>query len=93
MTGFPEEDLRTKQDFINAVEYVKATGEGKAILIARLESIKASTTMMELKESSRSKRADKQLQEDYVSVPDPNCEMRRLGFSEAEIDYLIGRLK
>lgn len=92
MIGFPK-DLRTKQDFLNAVEYVKATGEDKATLIARLESLKATITMMDLKESSRSKRADKQLQEDYASVPDPNCEMGHLGFSEAEIDYLIGRLK
>lgn len=92
MIGFPK-DLRTKQDFLNAVKYVKATGEDKAILIGRLESVKAATTMMDLKESSRSKRADKQLQADYASVPDPNCEMRRLGFSEAEIDYLIGRLE
>lgn len=92
MIGVPN-DLRTKQDFLNAVESVIATGEDKAILIARLEGVKATVTMMELKESGRSKRADQQLQEDYASVPDPNCEMRRLGFSEEEIDGLIGRLK
>lgn len=92
MTGFPKE-LHTKQDFLNAVRYVKAGGEGKEILIARLERMKVSTTMMALKESSKSKRAEKQQQEDYIPVPDPNCEMRRLGFTENEIDSLIGGLK
>lgn len=92
MIGFPK-DLRTKQDFLNAVEYVKLSGEDKAILITRFESLKATTTMMDLRESSRSKRADKQHQEDYAPVPDLNCEMNRLGFTKEEIDCLIGEVK
>ena len=45
---------------------------------------------MELKESGRNKRADKQHQEDYTPVPDPNSQMRRLGFTLEEMDCLIG---
>jgi hypothetical protein len=33
-----------------------------------------------------------QHQEDYEPVPDPNCEMNRLGFTAGEIDTLIGEL-
>lgn len=89
MIGFPK-DLRTKQDILNAVEYVKATGEGKEMMCAWLKRIKATDTRMELKESGRNKRADKQHQEDYTPVPDPNSQMRRLGFTLEEMDCLIG---
>ncbi|MEN6562105.1 MAG: hypothetical protein ABFD11_01025 [Christensenella sp.] len=92
MRGFPKE-LRTKQDYLNAAEYVKSNGEGKSLLIARLKELKMTTTMMILKESSRSMRAEKQHQEDYIPAPDPNCEMLRLGFTGKEIDDLIGGLK
>lgn len=89
MRGFPGE-LRTKQDYINAAAYVKGNKEEKAILLARLKQMKASTTRMELKETAKSKPADKQHQEDYEPVPDPCCEMRRLGFTEEELESLIG---
>lgn len=48
--------------------------------------------MMSLKAESWSKRAETQHQEDYEPVPDPNCEMNRLGFTAGEIDTLIGEL-
>lgn len=92
MRGFPS-DLRTKQDYVNAVMYVKKNPEGRAVLLARLEQMKSSTARMELKESAREKPADKQHQEDYEAVPDPCCEMRRLGFTKEELDCLIGGIK
>lgn len=92
MIGFPKE-LHTKQDYLNAVEYVKSAGEGREILTARLLALKGSTTRMELRESGRSKRAEKQQQEDYAPVADTNCEMVRLGFTPEEIDRLIGGMQ
>ena len=87
------ESLQTKQDYLNAAGYAAATGEGAGILAARLERMKETTSMMGLKESAKCKRAEKQQQEDYEPVPDSNCEMRRLGFTAAEIDCLIERMR
>ena len=92
MKGFPK-DLRTKQDYIHAAACVKENSEDRTILLARLERMKASTTRMGLNESAKSKPAEKQHQEDYEPVPDPCCEMRRLGFTEEELDRLIGGLR
>lgn len=92
MTGFSN-DLQTKQDYLNAVKYVTITREGAEILAARLERMKATTSMMGLKETAKSKRAEKQHQEDYEPIPDPNCEMCRLGFTAAELDCLIERIR
>ena len=88
-----QENLRTKQDYLNAAAYAKQSGEGKTALTARLCRMKTSVTRMDLKESSRAMRADRQHQEDYIPVQDPCCEMRRLGFTEEEIDELIGGLQ
>lgn len=92
MLGYPSE-LRTKSDYINAYNYALQGGEGRELLAARLEALKATVCYMGLKDESYSKRAEKQHQEDYEPKPDPNCEMRRLGFSEAEIDELLGGLR
>ena len=92
MVGFPKE-LRTKQDILNAVDFVKSSESDKAILISRLEGLKSNTKMMVLKKTSESKPAEEQTPDDYELKPDPNCEMKRLGFTEADIDKLIGGLK
>ena len=92
MTGFFNE-LQTKQDYLNAAAYVMSAGEGGGILAARLEGMKVTTSMMSLKASAKSKKAEKQQQEDYEPVWDPNCEMRRLGFTDAELDCLIERMR
>ena len=91
MISLPE-TLCTKQDYLNAVRRAKASGEGAALLRARLKAMKEATCMMSLKAESWSKRAETQHQEDYEPVPDPNCEMNRLGFTAGEIDTLIGEL-
>ena len=91
MVGFPK-DLRTKQDYLNAVDYVKTTGTDKAKLISRLEGLKSNTKMLVLKNSSKGKDPEDQTPDDYESVLNPNCEMKRLGFTEAEINKLIGGL-
>lgn len=92
MTDLPL-TLCTKQDYQNAVEFGKSNGEAKGVLIARLINLKLTIGMMQLKNESRAKRAETQHQEDYISVPDPNCELRRLGFCVEEIDALIGELE
>lgn len=91
MMSLPE-TLCTKQDYFNAVRRAKASGEGAELLKAKLQAMKETTCMMSLKAESWSKRAETQHQEDYEPVPDPNCEMNRLGFRAEEIDMLIGEL-
>jgi hypothetical protein len=92
MVGIPN-NLSTKKDYFNAAEYVNSTGNGKDVLIARLNSLKQNTKMNVLKETSAGKSAEDQTPEDFQSVDDPNCEMARLGFTEAEVDGLIGSIK
>lgn len=92
MAGLAE-FLFTKQDYYNAAQYLKAHNEDLGELLARLKSMKSSTTRMGLKAASYSMRAEKQHQEDYEPKPEPNCEMLRLGFTPEEIDKLIGELE
>jgi hypothetical protein len=92
MVGFPK-DLKTKKDWQNAVDYAIATGSGKAELKTRLVELKGFTTVLVLKETSRGKEAEEQTPDDYEPVPDPACEKIRLGFTDSEIDKLIGGLK
>lgn len=84
--------LSTKQDWINAVEYVKSTGEGKGAIRTRLLELKNNSKMRVLKAAAESKPPEEQTPDDYKSVDDPNCEKIRLGFTDAEIDELIGGL-
>ena len=84
--------LSTKQDWINAVEYVKSTGEGKGAIRTRLLKLKNNSKMRVLKAAAESKPPEEQTPDDYKSVDDPNCEKIRLGFTDAEIDELIGGL-
>jgi hypothetical protein len=91
MVGFPK-NLLTKQDYLNAVEFVNSGGEGRDVLIERLMGIKLFTKINVLKSGSVGKPAEEQTTEDYKAIDDPNCAMVRLGFSIEEIDNLIGRL-
>jgi len=91
MVGQPP-SLSTKQDWINAVEYAKSTGEGKGAIKTRLLELKNNSTMLVLKASAASKPPEEQTTEDFKSVDDPNCEKRRIGFTDSEIDELIGGL-
>lgn len=92
MIGFPHE-LRTKQDYLNAADYARRTGEGRELLAARLRQIKATRTYMGLRDEAYAMPAEKQHQENYEPKPDPNCAMERLGFTEAELDALLGGLQ
>jgi hypothetical protein len=91
MVGMPK-TLKTRKDWINACEYAKSTGTGKAALAARLQSLKNDKFMLVLKDSSADKPAEEQTPEDYESVIDPACEKARLGFTDGEINNLIGEL-
>jgi len=92
MIGLPE-NLLTKKDWYNAVDYAKSTGDGKDVMINRLNSLKQNTKINVLKQSSRGKSAEEQTADDYEPVDDPNCELTRLGFTEAEINGLIRGLE
>jgi|LSQA01.1.fsa_nt_gi hypothetical protein len=92
MVGLPN-SLSTKQDWLNAVEYANSTGQGKSVMIARLNSLKQNTKMNVLKEASAGKSAEDQTPDDFESVDDPNCELLRLGFSGLEVDSLIRGLE
>jgi len=91
MVGIPN-NLLTKKDYYNAVDYVISTGDGKSVLIARLNNLKANITINVLKETSAGKDAEELTADDFQPESDPNCELNRLQFTEAEVDSLIGRL-
>jgi hypothetical protein len=92
MVGLPK-TLNTKKDWLNAVEYAKATGDGKGVMRSRLLELKNNTTMLVLKPSAASKPSEEQTPEDFKSVANPGCEKLRLGFTDAEIDQAIGELQ
>ena len=91
MVGTPRQ-LSTKADWFNAVKYAKTTGEGKAAMRERLLSLKLNSTILVLKTSSAGKNSEDQTPEDYEAALDPGCEKARLGFTDEEIDDLIGGL-
>jgi hypothetical protein len=91
MVGFPKM-LKTKKDWENAVAYAIATGEGKAELKNSLLDLKGFTTVLVLKKASKGKPAEEQTPEDFEAVADPACEKNRIGFTDSEIDVLIGGL-
>jgi hypothetical protein len=91
MVGVPN-SLSTKQDWFNAADYAKTTGDGKGDLKRRLLELKNNSKMLVLKTASASKPPEEQTPDDFKSVDDPNCEKKRLGFTDAEIDQLIGGL-
>jgi hypothetical protein len=91
MVGLPKQ-LNTKADWLNAVQYAKTTGEGKATMCTRLLSLKTNTTILVLKAASKNKDSEEQTPEDYEAAIDGGCEKVRLGFTDDEIDELIGGL-
>jgi hypothetical protein len=92
MVGTPRQ-LSTKADWFNAVKYTQTTGEGKAAMRGRLLSLKLNSTILVLKASSAKKNSEDQTPEDYEAALDPGCEKVRLGFTDDEIDELIGGLE
>jgi hypothetical protein len=92
MVGLPNL-LKTRQDWINAVDYAKSTGDGKAVMKKRLLELKGNETILVIKTSDAGKEPGEQTQADFEAVLDPACEKLRLGFTDAEIDELIGGLE
>jgi hypothetical protein len=91
LVGLPNK-LNTKADWLNAVQYAKTTGDGKAAMKVRLLSLKTHSVILVLKASGADKDSEEQTPEDYEAKTDPGCEKARLGFTDAEIDELIGGL-
>ena len=92
MYGLPKE-LKTKQDWLNAVNYAVATGDGKAIMTNRLKELKMNTKYLVLKKESEGKPPEEQTPDDFEFADDPACEKNLLDFSDQEINNLIGELK
>jgi hypothetical protein len=92
MIGLPNL-LKTKQDWINALDYAKSTGDGKAVMKKRLLELKDNETILVLKASAAGKDPEELTQVDFEAVPDPACEKLRLGFTDTEIEELIGGLE
>jgi hypothetical protein len=91
MVGLPKQ-LSTKADWLNAVQYARTTGDGKAVMRGRLLSLKINSTILVLKAASANKDSEEQTPEDYEAALDGGCEKARLGFTDDEIDELIGGL-
>jgi hypothetical protein len=91
MVGIPKQ-LSTKADWLNAASYAKTSGDGKPEMRARLLTLKQNSTILVLKNSAASKDSEEQTPDDFHAVNDPGCEKARLGFTDAEIDELIGGL-
>jgi hypothetical protein len=92
MVGLPNL-LKTRQDWINAVDYAKSTGDGKATMKRRLLELKDNNTILVLKAAAVDKDPEEQTQADFEAVPDPACEKIRLGFTDNEIEELIGGME
>jgi hypothetical protein len=91
MIGSPKE-LKTKQDYLNAVDYAVTTGSGKTALKNRLVGLKENSKILVLKSASRKKTPEEQTGDDFVEAENPACEKIRLGLSDQEIDEMIGAL-
>ena len=92
MVGLPKQ-LSTKTDWLNAVNYAKSTGDGKAVMRNRLLSLKQNTKILVLKKSSAGKDSEEQTPDDFEAVNYPGAEKIRLGFTDTEINELIGGLE
>ena len=92
MVGIPN-DLFTIKDWENAVSYAITTGNGKNVMIARLNNLKSNTTINVLKKTSEKKSADDLTPDDFEAVDDPNSEFKRLGFTLEMVESLIRSLQ
>lgn len=92
MKGIPNV-FNTKQDWLNAHQYAMTKGDEhyKAMLSARLESLKNSGTMLVLKESAPPD-PEEQTPEDFETVQDAGSAFASSGLSVAEIDLMISQL-
>ncbi|MBR1913148.1 MAG: hypothetical protein IJ828_12475 [Treponema sp.] len=88
MIGFPSV-LNTKQDYLNAVEYVKSDRADRKKLVRMLESLRDNIYMNVLKDSSKEKSTEDLTPDDYMAVENPNCDKLRLGISDKEIESWI----
>lgn len=97
MFGIPQ-NLSTKQDWLNALAFVETTGNGKTEMKKRFLSLKQNSTMLVPKNEKKGRgnkegtEAAELAPEDFHAVDDPGSEKNRLGFSDAELDEIIGRL-
>ena len=91
MVGIPT-DLLTREDWYNAVDYVKSTNDGKGIMIDRLNNLMRNTKILVLKKTSEEKPAEEQTPDDFELVDDPNSDFARLAFTKADIENLIRSL-
>jgi len=92
MIGYPA-ILETKDDYENALAYVKEHKEFASRFRAQLENLKSNIYKKVLKEEAQEKDPEELTPEDFEDVFDPTCEKNRLGFTDAEIDRMIKEAK
>ncbi len=92
MVGVPKH-CQTKKDWQNAVNYAVEHNMGKSELYSRLEHLRDDHYMNVLREESKEKPAEEQTPDDYEPVDNPAAEKYRLGFTDTEINALMGALK
>lgn len=92
MRGIPNV-FNTKQDWLNTHQYAMDKGDEhyKAILSARLSSLKNTGTVLVLKESAPAD-PEEQTPEDFEAIQDPRSALATSGLSVAEIDLMISQL-
>ena len=92
MVGIPKH-CQTKKDWQNAVDYAVSHNTGKTELYCRLQHLRDDHYMNVLKEESKDKPVEEQTPDDYEPVDNPAAEKYRLGFTDSEINDLMGALK
>jgi len=92
MIGYPSV-LNTKEDYENALAYVKEHKEFGSRFKAQLENLKNNVYKKVLKEGSEEKDPEELTSDDFVDVYDPACEKEKLGITDAEIDKMIKEIK
>lgn len=88
MIGFPS-DLNTKQDYENALDYVKEHPSYRKEMKRRLENLRDNIYMNVLKAGAEKKDPEKLTPEDFESVINPACDKNRLGFTDKEINQML----
>ena len=92
MKGIPY-SLNTRSDYINAFRYALKHCEYREDVLIRFENLKKSTFFMDLKKDSFSKKAEKQMQEDYEEREDVNSLFKRINLDASEIDKMVEELR
>lgn len=91
MMGFPKR-LQTREDYYNVIQLAKRGELSRGDAIRVLDNLIATRNSNYLKATSEGKDPKDLTPDDFEPGIDPNSEMERLEFTEAEINDLKGGL-